>query len=425
MIDSKGTESASAPGAKHIIVVGGGVVGMATACYLQRDGHKVTLLEPDEPGNQTSFGNLGGISPASVAPIAMPGMLRDVPKMLMDPEGPLVIRAARLPFVLPWLLQFLRAGREDRVREIARALYAVNGPTFEAYAPLLKDAGVEHLFHRSGQLTLYPTRDSYEKDRLTVALKEATGHKVDILNGDEIRQLDPAFSPHYDVGVFIPDNGHCKNPFGLVQALAKMFVQKGGTLLKRQATSFEMAGPSFKGVRTAEGSISGDGVVVAAGVWSKPLVRTLGYRVPLESLRGYHVTIPDPGVMPRVMCIPADGKFAITPMEMGLRMGGTVEIAGLDAPPNYERARMLLKIGQRVIPGLKIDNYTEWMGHRPAHPDSLPVIGAAPRHQGVYFAFGHAQQGLLGAAQTGKSLAELIGGREVSMDLKQFSVDRF
>ncbi|MDA0701942.1 MAG: FAD-dependent oxidoreductase [Proteobacteria bacterium] len=418
-------ESASAPGARHIVVVGGGVVGSATACYLQREGFTVTLLEPDEPGNQTSFGNLGGISPASVAPVAMPGILRNVPKMLLDPEGPLVIRAAHLPAVLPWLLQFLRAGREDRVWEISRALYTLNGPTFEAYAPLLKDAGVEHLFHRTGQLSLYPTRDSYEKDRLTVALKESTGRKVEILNSDEIRQLDPAFSPHYDVGVYIPDHGHCKNPFGLVQALAKMFVQKGGTLLKRSATGFEMAGDGFKGVRTAEGLVAGDGVVVAAGVWSKKLVRTLGYKVPLESHRGYHVTITDPGVMPRVMCLPADAKFAITPMEMGLRMGGTVELAGLDAPPNYARARILLEIGKKVLPGLKTENFTEWMGHRPCHPDSLPVIGAAPRHKGVYFAFGHGHQGLLGASQTGKAMAELIGGREVSMDLAPFRVDRF
>jgi len=410
---------------KHIVVVGAGVVGTATACYLQRDGHKVTIVDRDEPGMQTSFGNLGGISPGSVVPVATPGMLKDIPKWLLDPEQPLFIRWSYFPRVVPWLIKFLRAGQVDRVREISRALSALNGPTFEAYAPLLKDAGAEHLFHRTGQLFLYQSRLGIEKDALGVELRKASGVRVDVVGKDEIRQLEPALAPIFESGFFMPDHGHCKNPFGLVQALARAFTRNGGTLVRANVRGFEMGPDGPRKVLTDGAAIEADAVVVAAGVWSNELTKQLGHVVPLESHRGYHVTFEDPGAIPRIMCFPVDYKFAITPMEMGLRVGGTVELAGTDAPPNYERARVLTRIAKRVIPGLKTEKYTEWMGHRPCHPDSLPVIGPSPRWKNVYFAFGHGHQGLLGASQTGKVIAEVIGGRAPSMPLSPFRVDRF
>jgi D-amino-acid dehydrogenase len=164
---------------------------------------------------------------------------------------------------------------------------------------------------------------------------------------------------------------------------------------------------------------------VAAGVWSKPLVRQLGYNVPLETQRGYHVTLPNPEVAPRRMVLSLDDKVAITPMRMGLRIAGTVELAGLSAPPNYERARNLLEIGSRIFPGLKSAGYTQWMGHRPCTPDSLPVLGRSPKQRNVFFAFGHGHQGLLAASKTGQVIAEIIGDRPASIDLRPFSVERF
>lgn len=409
----------------HVIVIGAGVIGSATACYLQRDGHKVTLIERDEPGNMTSFGNLGGISPGSVVPVATPGMLKDIPKWLIDPEQPLFIRWSYFPRVVPWLIKFLKAGQIDRVREISKALVSLNVPTFDAYAPLLKDAGVEHLFHRTGQLFVYQSKNGIEKDALGVELRRASGVRVEVLNQDEIRQLESALAPIFQSGFFMPDNGHCKNPFGLVQALARTVVRNGGTLLKRDVTGFETADGRITKVKTSGGDLTADAVVIAAGVWSNALTKQLGHKVPLESHRGYHVTFEDPGVVPRIFCMPVDYKFAITPMEMGLRVSGTVELAGTEAPPNYERARVLARIAKRIIPGLNTAKYTEWMGHRPCHPDSLPVIGGSPRWKNLYFGFGHGHQGLLGASQTGKVLAEVMGGRTPSMDLTPFRVDRF
>ena len=382
--------------ARKVTVIGAGIVGTAIAAYLQMDGHEVTLIDRDEPGRATSFGNSGGISPGSVAPVSMPGMVRQIPRWLLDPTGPLFLSWAYLPAVLPWLIRFIRAGDRDRVRAISRALSTLNGPSFDAYEPLLRAAQVSHLFHRTGQLFLYRQKTGLTKDMFTQELREAAGNRVDILDAGEVRQLEPVLAPIFEAGVFMPDNGHCKDPFGLVQALAETFVRGGGTLVRGEVRGFETGPGGPRALLTDAGAVPVETVVIAAGAWSHRLTKQLGHRVPLESHRGYHVTLTDPGVMPRIMCFPVDHKFAITPMEMGLRFGGTVELAGLDAPPNYARAQVLLRTGAKLIPGLKTAEYTQWMGHRPCLPDSLPVLGRSPRHPNLYFAFGHGHQGLLG-----------------------------
>lgn len=410
---------------RKVTVIGAGVVGTVCANYLLREGHDVTLIDRGEPGAMTSFGNTGGISPASVVPIAMPGMLRDIPKWLLDPMGPLYVKWSYLPTCLPWLISFLRAGSAKRVRAISDALAALNMPTFDAYAPLLKAAGLQHLFHRTGQLFVYRSEASFAKDTLAIDLKRKTGVTVDILGSSEIRQLEPTLAPIFPRAHYIETHGHCKNPFGLVQGLAEHFVREGGHFVRENVAAFRMGPEGPTAIVTDSGQREVDTVVIAAGIWSRELVAQLGLTVPLESHRGYHVTLPDPGVMPQRMVLSVDDKLAITPMEMGLRIAGTVELAGLEAPPNYERAQKLLALGREILPRLNSRDFTQWMGHRPCTPDSLPVIDQSPKQRNVFMAFGHGHQGLLAASKTGQLIAELIGGRNPSVDLEPFRVDRF
>jgi D-amino-acid dehydrogenase len=407
------------------MIIGAGIVGTVCANYLLREGHSVTIIDPNDPGSMTSFGNTGGISPASVVPVSMPGILRDIPKWLLDPTGPLHLRLVHLPSCLPWLIKFVRAGSPKRVRQIARALGALNMPTFDAYKPLLKDAGLEHLFHRTGQLFVYRSEKSFDHDGLAIELKRETGVRVDILDQNEIRQFEPSLAPVFVKAHYIETHGHCKDPFGLVKGLAENFVRRGGRIVREKVKGFEFGSSGPAAVVTEQGRHKVDAVVIAAGIWSNSLVRQFGYKVPLESHRGYHVTMPNPGVVPRRMVLSMDDKMAITPMNMGLRIAGTVELAGTEAPPNYARARKLLEVGREIFPGLKTEGYTQWMGHRPCTPDSLPVIGQAPKFANVFFAFGHGHQGLLGASKTGQVVAEVIGGRSPSMDLSPFSITRF
>jgi D-amino-acid dehydrogenase len=264
-----------------------------------------------------------------------------------------------------------------------------------------------------------------EKDALTHELRAASGSSVEYLNALDIQEVEPALAPIFEAGYLIPENGHCKDPLGMAQALVKMFLNKGGRLVKTEVLDFVFDANGISGLLTSGGALNTRRVVIAAGIWSKTLCAKLGWRIPLESHRGYHATLEDPQVAIQRMCFPVDYKFAVTPMTMGLRIAGTVELAGLDALPNYERARKMVEISQILFPGLRTEKYTQWMGHRPCLPDSLPVIGPSPDHRGVYFAFGHGHQGLVGASQTGKVIDEIIRGVVPSMDMKPFKIDRF
>jgi len=409
----------------HVTVIGAGIVGIASALYLQRAGCRVTVLDRSGPGEGCSFGNAGLISPGACVPFSMPEMLWKVPQYLADPLGPLAIRWAYLPQSLPWLLRFLAAGRPRRVRAISRAMAALHSRAFTAYAPLLKEAGAEDMVRHSGQLYASKQEHGIEGGRLVQGLREAAGVKVEVLGSDELHQLEPALSPLYRSALFFPENGYSLNSFRLVQVLAERVVRNGGDILRRTVSGFRFADGRVSAVVTEAGDLPVDRLVIAAGAWSHRLLTMLGTSVPLEAERGYHVMLPDPGVRPRLPVSNRDHSFAATPMENGLRFAGTVEIAGLDAPPDFRRAQILLRHGREMYPGLRTEGMTEWMGCRPSLPDGLPVIDASSNFPSVYFAFGHSHYGLMGAAITGQLIAEMAAGAPPSIDLAPYSVRRF
>ncbi len=416
----------AAPGqGRKVTVIGAGIVGIACASTLLRDGHSVTVVDSGPPGEGCSKGNAGGLSPGSVVPMAMPGVLSQVPRWLFDPQGPLIIRWSYLAQALPWLLRFVRAAHPRRVEEVADALWALHREVFESYAPLFKAAGAESLIRHSGQLYVYGSEAAYRKDAGAWALRQARGIPIEILKGEQIRQREPALAPIFARGVLLPEHGHCLDPFRLVQLLADRFALDGGTILRRQVTGFEIGAEGPTHLKTDGGELEVETLVVAAGAWSHLLARQLGSRVPLESHRGYHVTVADPGVSPRLSIMWAERKFMTTPMAPGLRFAGTVEFAGLEAAPDYRRARSLLERGKRMFPDLDADNVSEWMGHRPSLPDTLPVIGRSPHYPSTYYAFGHGHTGLSGAPMTGRLIADLVAGRPPTIDIAPFRVDRF
>jgi D-amino-acid dehydrogenase len=416
-------------GKKRIGVIGAGMVGVAAASFLQREGHEVFLVEPGGPGEGTSFGNAGCLNGSSVVPMSMPGTVRNVPQWLTDPMGPLVIRWAYLPAIMPWLVRFIRAGRPEKVRAQAKALRTILGPSLATLAPLIRDAGAEDLVKKHGHLFVYRSDESWRKESLAWALRRENGIAWDEFDANELRQLDPNLSRDYVKGVLVRENGHTVNPHRLVNSLADAFLRNGGRIERTRATGFDLDGGRLKGIHTESGTLSADGAVMAAGIWSKKLAATLGDKVPLETERGYHLMIRDPEVMPRIPVADAEGKFVATPMELGVRVAGTVELGGLNAPPNWERARVLLRHVRRMFPALA-ESYPEerlstWMGHRPSLPDSLPVIGRSTASPDVVYAFGHGHVGMAAAPMTGKVAAEVLSGKTPSVDLAPFSPKRF
>lgn len=409
----------------HVAVIGAGIVGVCCAAYLRRDGHAVTLLDPLGPGEGTSKGNAGALSPGSCVPLAMPGQYKKVPRWLLDPDGPLVIRPRYALRALPWLARFCLAGRATRIPALADALRALHRLVFESYAPLLANARAESLIRRTGCLVVYETDNAFADSRSEWALRRARGVAAEELSGDALRQMEPTLAPRYRHGMFLPEHGYTVDPYRLVRTLAERFARDGGRLERQAVRAIRPQAGGRVALDADGGERIVDRVVLAAGVWSRALAATFGAHLPLETQRGYHVTLPNPGIAPRLPVAAAEGKFYATPMEGGLRVAGTVEFAGLDAPPDYARARRLLGQVKRLYPDVRTDDFSEWMGHRPCLPDSLPAIGPWPGAPSVLFAFGHGHNGMTSGPVTGRIVADLIAGRASPIDLAPYRPDRF
>jgi D-amino-acid dehydrogenase len=410
----------------HIAIIGTGIVGVATAAWAQRDGHSVTFIDPIEAGEACSFGNAGSLSPSAVLPVAMPGMWKKVPKWLLDPDGPLVIRSHYLPSVLPWLMQFLRHANEREVTRIATAMRGLLAPVFDAYTPLLQRAGAMSLLRQNGCLYVYSSRESAQKWAWGANLRRSLGVEMQPLEGEALFALEPDLRGSFGFGQFAPDNGSTPDPSALVKAIYGQAIRDGATHLRARVTGFRRTGGRIDAVLTdTGGEVAVDGVVVAAGAWSGILARQLGTKVPLESQRGYHVTLTEPGISLSRNVMAVEQNIMVNPMTMGLRLAGTVELAGLKAPPNYARAEALLNVGRKMFPTLNPDPHEVWMGHRPCMPDSMPVIGLAPGTDNAWLGFGHGHVGMCGGATTGRELANLIANRAPEIDLAPFAPGRF
>jgi D-amino-acid dehydrogenase len=410
----------------HLVVLGTGIVGTCTGAWLQRDGHQVTFVSPVPPGEACSFGNAGSLSPSACLPVGMPGMWKQVPGWLRDPDGPLAIRPSYLPAVLPWLLRFLRHSSRAEVVRIATALRGLLAPIFESYAPLLERADANALVRRTGCLYVYGSGESARCWRWGMDLRRSLGVDLRDIGEQELAQLEPDLRGRFRFGILAPENGSTLDPEALVKALHQRCIDDGARLVLDHATGFDRRGDTVRGVVLASGQrLACDGVVVAAGAWSRPLAGALGLRIPLETQRGYHVTVQSNNLGLRHTVMAPEYNLMVNPMAMGLRLAGSVEFAGLRPPPNHRRADVLLAKGREMFPHLDSSRVTRWMGHRPCLPDSLPVIGRAPRLANAWLAFGHGHVGMCAGASTGRELAHLVAGRPTQVDLRPFAPDRF
>jgi D-amino-acid dehydrogenase len=248
---------------------------------------------------------------------------------------------------------------------------------------------------------------------------------MEVLDRAGLAALEPEISSNYTRAVFLPDHGSCVNPARLAEVVAAGIRRMGGSIREAEVRAITTEGRRVTGVTTDDGAVAADRVVLAAGAWSARLLAPLGIKVPLETQRGYHMMLPDSGVQVGRVLSPADRKVFITPMEDGLRVAGSVEFAGLDAPPNDARAQLLLGDLRAVFPQARTEGATSWMGHRPCLPDSLPVMGPVRAWDGLWCAFGHGHLGLTGSAPTGALVASAMAGENPNFDFAPFAVERF
>jgi D-amino-acid dehydrogenase len=419
------TKTASTTPARHAVVIGGGIVGVCSALYLQREGLRVTLIERDEPGDACSAGNAGNLGIASCVPYSLPGMMWRVPRLLLDRTSPLNVRLSHIPRATPWFLRFLMAGSPQRVEEISDALRSLMRRLYDAYAPLLDDAGARDLVQNVGRLQVHESDKGFAGSRYSMDIRRRRGIEFQTLSGDEVREIEPALGPAVTAGYYIPEASHCVNPSRLVKVFAECLVRRGGTLLRQTVKGLENGADGTGSVVTDAGRHSADAVVLAAGAWSGRLAKQLGTRVPMEAERGYHTMLPNSGVGMKIPVTAADRFVSLSPMEHGLRVSGMGEFAPIDAPADWRLARVVVEHARHLLPGLSEEGSHDWMGPRPALPDGKPVIGRSQRHPWATFAFGHGHVGLGTGAITGRIVSQLVAGKPPEVDLEPFRPDRF
>lgn len=410
----------------RIAVIGNGIVGTATAAWLQRDGHRVTFVDPLGPAEATSFGNAGSLSPSACLPVGMPGMWKRVPRWLLDPLGPLAVRPLYAPAVIPWIARFLRHSSREEVVRIATALRGLLAPIFDCYEPILQRAGATSLLRRTGCLYVYSGPAAARTWQWGMNLRRSLGVELRDVAEEELVALEPDLKGRFRFGILAPENGSTPDPAALTRAIFDRCVTDGAEVVRARVTDVEVRRGSVHALWLEQGErIETEGVVLAGGAWSGRLAAKLGPRIPLETQRGYHVTVESSNLALRHTVMAVEHNMMVNPMRMGLRLAGSVEFAGLRAAPDWRRADVLLRQGREMFPHLDTSRVTRWMGHRPCLPDSLPVIGRAPRVDNAWFAFGHGHVGMCGAASTAREIAHLVAGRTPEVDLAPFSPARF
>lgn len=409
---------------RQVAVIGAGVVGMATALSLQRRGHSVTVFDPQPPGEGCSLGNAGIIAPYAVVPVQTPGILWQVPGMLIDPLSPLAVRWAHFPALVPWLTRFALASTRSRVESVSKALASLLPGVRGAWRDLATGAGAADLLSEGDVLMLFGSEKGWRDARFSLELRRRRGVPIEEIPVAEALRLEPALAPVFARAALVPDLSWCVDPLALTRRLADRFRALGGGF---RVEHVRAAWPREGGGATLEsdgGASSWDNVVLAAGAWSRPLAAMLGAPVPLGTERGYHVMLDQgAGLLSRPVNL-YDRGFYMTPMAGGLRCAGTVELGGLDAPADPKRADAIERLARRLLPRAG-DRLSDWLGFRPSMPDSLPVVGSVPNRGGVWLNFGHGHLGLTLAALCGRIIADLVTGDEPGIDLNPFSAARF
>ncbi len=413
----------------HVTVIGAGIVGVCAGLALLRDGHDVTILDRDGIAENCSFGNAGVIGHTDGAmPLPYPGILRDVPRMLMDRRRYLTIRMGYMLKLMPWMLALLKSSNAKTREANARAMYDLLDGTIASFETLTRGMPAQDHMLKNGMLLIYKSDEGYEANAPDRDFLANLGHVSEYVSQDALRQMEPSASPSLRHATFMPKSYSTTSPYKLTRAIGDQFIAEGGQFERVEVTGMRHGAGRVTELETTGGERTIDRLVLAAGAWSHRVAAMMGCSVLLDTERGYHTVFHgiDTGLTRPLLH--AEDHFAITQMDDGVRFAGTVELAGIDAAPNYERADIVYEKGRAALRSFdpeKATEVTKWMGRRPTMPDYLPALGPATGFSNVWFNFGHQHMGLTLSARSGTIVADLVAGRDPGLDLRPFRPERF
>lgn len=408
---------------KAIVVVGAGICGLSSAIWLRRAGHHVTLIDREGPGAGASYGNAGLLADWGIVPINSPGVGWAGLKYLMSRNAPLSLQWAELPRLAPWLRRFLRNSTDTRTREISAALAHLLHDSADQHRALTRGTRAARWIASGDIGWAYADRAAYQADSYTWALRRDAGHTPEVIDGPAVREVEPMLGPATQCLVRLKGHGYITDPGAYMADLARVLEDEGGTVRRAEMRDVTLVDGRITQVLTNDGPLPCDTAVLAAGIWSEPLARKLGLRVPLVAERGFHLVFEGAPQMPTMPLMMTEGSFAVTPMSQGLRCAGMVELGGTSPRMSRRPLDLMRRHVARTFPDLRHESVEEWMGFRPSTPDALPLIGEMGK-SGVFAAFGHQHVGLTGGPKTGRWVADMIGERG-NADLGAFDAMRF
>ena len=408
---------------KNIAVIGAGIVGICSAYYLKKSGFNVTLIDREDPGTMTSFGHACSFADYANVPVNYPGLIWDIPKMLLRKDGPLAVDFFYILKNLPWALSFLKNCNKEKVDEIASSLTNLLKHSQLSYDEIFKDVDVQEYISHEENLYLFDTKKSFEDYEYANVIRQNNRVKVRNLTKDEVKELEPNIANVYYAGQVFTGSRHTTNPLAISTKIFEKFLEIGGIYIKQNVKNLFQNENSIE-LSLEDKKINFDKVIISAGAWSNQIANMLGDKFPLDTERGYHILFETNEKLINRPIAWSESGFYLIQIHNGIRAAGTVEIAGLKKPPNKKRIDMIERQSRKVLPQLG-DIKSTWMGRRPTLPDSLPIIGKSKQNNNVIYAFGHQHIGWTLGAVTGKIIDSLSKDQIPNIDITAYSPSRF
>ena len=410
---------------KTIIVIGAGIVGVSTAIWLQRSGFKVTIIDQKGPATGASHGNAGILAASSIIPVPNPSLIKKLPFYLLSKDSPVFFKMSYLPQMFPFLISYLSKSNLREVNKYAERMTPLIFDTVCQHKSLAKGTGAEKFISNQDYCFGYETEENFLNDKKVWNLRQKHGLPFEVVNGNEFSNFDPFYKDLFDVIVKCKNHGKINDPGLYVKTLCDHFLSQGGELIISKVNDISSKNLNDVIVKIESDSLIANKIVVATGAWSKKILKKFKIKMPLESERGYHVEYLEPNFYPKVPMMLTSKKFVITPMDGRIRVAGLVEFAGLKTLKRKPPLNLLKNNIKDLFPNLKYKEKIEWLGHRPALVDSLPMLGYLDKNKQILVAFGHQHLGLTAGAKTGRIVSDLIIGNDIKLKISNYRPNRF